>query len=99
MARIRLTAAAVGLVAITIVCPEKRKRSVSEYIVPKFVIKEERCDVSTQVRIQQISNGYVVKTGGLPIHYSTIEEAAEALKRGLMKTFCVEPSSSSCKSL
>ena len=71
----------------------------SEYIVPSLIVKEERNEVSTQFRVQQIANGYVVKAGGLPIHYSTIEEAAEALKRGLMKTFSEESSSSSCKSL
>lgn len=99
MARFRLTAAAaVGLVAITIVCPEKRKRSVSEYIVPSLIVKEERNEVSTQFRVQQIANGYVVKAGGLPIHYSTIEGAAEAVKLGLVKTFCERQSTSSCKS-
>jgi hypothetical protein len=82
----------------TISRPEKRKRSVSEYIVPSLIVKEERNEVSTQFRVQQIANGYVVKAGGLPIHYSTIEGAAEAVKLGLVKTFCERQSTSSCKS-
>jgi hypothetical protein len=98
MARIRSTAATVGLIAITTVCPERRKRKMSDYLVPKFVVKGERNDVTTQVRVQQIANGYVVKAGDKPIHYSTIEESAEAVKRGLIKAFCEEQRSSICKS-
>lgn len=51
---------------------------------PKFDVKKERNDVSTQVRVQQLENGFVVRTGGKPIHYPTIEEAAEAVKAGLI---------------
>jgi exosome complex RNA-binding protein Csl4 len=98
MAQVRSTAATVGLVAITTVCPERRKRRMSDYLVPKFVVNGERNDVSTQVRVQRIVNGYVVKTGDKPIHYLTIEESAEAVKRGLMKAFCEEQRSFSCKS-
>ena len=70
----------------------------SEHIVPKFIVKKAPHDVSAQLRVQQYANGYAVKTGSLPIHYSTIEEAAEAVKRGLIKAFCEEQTSSSCKS-
>lgn len=51
---------------------------------PKFEIKLERNDTSTQVRVQELENGFVVKTGSKPIHYQTIEEAAEAVKLGLI---------------
>lgn len=52
--------------------------------VPKFDVKKDRNDVTTQVRVQQLENGFVVRTGGKPIHYSTIEDAAEAVKQGLI---------------
>ena len=52
--------------------------------VPKFEIKTERNDTSTQVRVQELENGFVVKTGNKPIHYETIEDAAEAVKVGLI---------------
>ena len=52
--------------------------------VPKFEVKSERNDVSTQIRVQQLENGFVVRTGNKPIHYPTIEEAANAVKDGLI---------------
>jgi hypothetical protein len=52
--------------------------------VPKFDVKSERNDISTQVRVQQLENGFVVRTGNKPIHYPTIEEAANAVKDGLI---------------
>ena len=51
---------------------------------PKFDVKKERNDVSTQVRVQQLENGFVVKTGNRPIHYPTIKEAADAVRDGLI---------------
>jgi len=52
--------------------------------IPKFTVKNERNDVGTQVRVQQLENGFVVRTGNKPIHYTTIEEAADAVRAGLV---------------
>lgn len=53
--------------------------------IPRFEVKHERNDTSTLVRVQELENGFVVKTGGKPIHYKTIEAAAEAVKQGLIE--------------
>ena len=58
--------------------------NVTQETIPKFEIKSERNDTSTQVRVQELENGFVVKTGDKPIHYPNIEEAAEAVKQGLI---------------
>jgi len=57
---------------------------VTQDTTPKFEVKTERNDTTTQVRVQELENGFVVKTGGKPIHYGTIEEAADAVKQGLI---------------
>jgi hypothetical protein len=51
--------------------------------VPSFQIKRDGSDVNTHVRISRISNGFVVKTGDSPVHYETIEAAADAIAAGL----------------
>lgn len=53
--------------------------------IPDFKVQEDRNDVTTLVRIQQIQNGFVVRGGSQPIHYPDIESAAEAVKAGLIK--------------
>ena len=53
--------------------------------IPRFDVKIERNDTTTQVRVQELENGFVVKTGNKPIHYKTIEDAAEAVKQGLIE--------------
>lgn len=50
----------------------------------EFVVREEPNDTSIQIRVQKIGNGYVVKTGNLPVYFPTIEEAAQAIKDGLI---------------
>ena len=50
----------------------------------EFVVREEPNDTSIQIRVQKIGNGYVVKTGNLPVYIPTIEEAAQAIKDGLI---------------
>ena len=60
----------------------------------EFVVREEPNDTSIQVRVQKIGNGYVVKTGNLPIYFPTIEEAAQAIKDGLisaMNNYSMDP--------
>lgn len=52
--------------------------------IPKFKIVSEKNDVTTLIRVQQIQNGFVVRGGGSPIHYSTMEQTAEAIKDGLV---------------
>lgn len=51
---------------------------------PKLSLQQDRNDVSVHIRVQQMENGFAVKTGNKPIHYPTIEEAAEAVKDGLI---------------
>jgi hypothetical protein len=50
----------------------------------EFVVREEPNDTSIQIRVQKIGNGYVVKTGNLPVYFPTIQEAAQAIKDGLI---------------
>ena len=57
----------------------------------EFVVRDEPNDVSVQIRIQKIGNGYVVKTGKSPVFYPTIEEAAQAIKEGLVFSFNQDP--------
>jgi len=57
----------------------------------EFVVRNEPNDVSVQIRIQKIDNGYVVKTGMSPVYYPTIEEAAQAIKDGLVFSFNLDP--------
>jgi hypothetical protein len=52
--------------------------------IPKFVVRDDANDISTQVRVQLITNGFIVRTGTDPIHYPDIESAAEAVKQGLL---------------
>lgn len=53
--------------------------------IPKFVVRDDQNDVNTQVRIQRITNGFVVRTGEDPVFYPTIAQAAEAIKLGLLQ--------------
>tara|TARA_Y100000004_G_C8821156_1_gene371982 strand:+ start:541 stop:747 length:207 start_codon:yes stop_codon:yes gene_type:complete len=55
--------------------------------VPNFQIrKESATDVSTQIRIQKIANGFVVRGhADPPIHYDSQEKLAEAIKAGILK--------------
>lgn len=55
-----------------------------EKTIPKFVVRDDANDISTQVRVQLITNGFIVRTGAEPIHYPDIESAAEAVKQGLL---------------
>ncbi len=56
----------------------------SDKPVPKFLVREDQSDVSTQVRVQQIVNGFVIRTGADPIFYPDIESAADAIRDGLI---------------
>ena len=50
----------------------------------EFLVRSDPNDTSIQVKVQKIANGYVVKTGRLPVYYSTIEEAAQSISDGLV---------------
>lgn len=52
---------------------------------PEFVVCHKPNDVSTQIRVQKIGNGFVVKSGRKPFFYGTIEETAEAIVHGLLQ--------------
>jgi len=54
--------------------------------IPVFKVQEDKNDVTTLIRLQQIQNGFVVRGGKQAIHYPDIATAAEAVKEGLMKT-------------
>jgi hypothetical protein len=56
-----------------------------EKIVPQFVVRKDGNDLSTQIRIAAIGNGYLVKTGKTPIYYPTKQEMAEAVFAGLLQ--------------
>ena len=54
--------------------------------VPEFKVQVHNNDITMLVRLQQLSNGFVVRGCKSPIHYSNIEEAAEAVKLGIIKS-------------
>jgi hypothetical protein len=62
-----------------------------EKVIPQFVVRDEQNDYSTQVRVQRISNGFVVRTGSEPVFYATIEQAAEAVRLGLIAARWPQP--------
>jgi hypothetical protein len=53
-------------------------------IVPEFVVRRDGTDISVQLRVSCIGNGYLVKTGGAPIYYATKEDMAKAVCLGLL---------------
>ena len=48
-----------------------------------FVITVDSNHESTHLRIQKIGNGFVVRTGKVPIFYEDIQSAANAITSGL----------------
>jgi len=58
--------------------------------IPTITVNKDKNDVSVQVRVLKIKNGYLVRGGhgsGEPVHYSTVEEAADATKQGIIRAF------------
>lgn len=55
--------------------------------IPELVVREDPNDVSAQIRVQRIENGFLVRAGKTPIFYSSIEEAADAVKASLIRGF------------
>jgi|SaaInlV_100m_DNA_3_1039692.scaffolds.fasta_scaffold76353_2 hypothetical protein len=56
--------------------------------VPILAIRDnEPTDISCQVRVNLMRNGYALKHKDEPIFYPTIEECAEAAKQGLIAAF------------
>ena len=59
--------------------------------VPSFPIRDDDPkDTGCQIRINQMHNGYSLKTGGEPIFYPTIEDCADAVRDGLIHAFGAE---------
>jgi hypothetical protein len=54
--------------------------------LPELIVREETNDVSVQIRVQRIENGFLVRAGKTPVFYVDIETAAEAIKSALIKT-------------
>jgi len=50
----------------------------------QLIVRNEPNDVSVQLRVQQIGNGFVVKTGKSQVYYATIVEAADAIRQVLI---------------
>jgi hypothetical protein len=59
--------------------------STEALIVPEFVVRRDGTDISIQLRVTSIGNGYLVKTGGTPLYYATKEGMAKAVYAGLLK--------------
>lgn len=59
--------------------------NVKAKIIPEFVVRNEGNDISIQLRVACIGNGYLVKTGKAPVYYATKEEMAEAVYLGLLQ--------------
>jgi len=51
------------------------------------IIDNEPTDISCQVRVNLMQNGFALKHKDEPIFYPTIEECAEAVKQGLIAAF------------
>lgn len=54
--------------------------------IPDLIVRDEPNDVSIQIRIQKIENGFLVRAGGLPVFYANIETTADAISKALLKT-------------
>ena len=52
--------------------------------VPEFEIRTEKNDVNTRITVQQAQDGYFVRHRELPIHFDSLEDAAEAVKQGIL---------------
>ena len=59
--------------------------NITEAIVPEFVIRRDGNDISIQLRVSCIGNGYLVKTVGAPHYYAAKEEMAKAVYLGLLQ--------------
>lgn len=54
-------------------------------MTPELVVREDANDVSVQIRVQKVANGFLVRAGKVPIYYATIEAAADAARAGLIE--------------
>lgn len=52
----------------------------------ELVVKEEFNDVSVQIRLQRIENGFLVRAGKTPVFYPEIKDAADAIRTALLNT-------------
>lgn len=43
-------------------------------------------DVSAQLRIQRIRNGWLLKTGDTPVYYADVRELADAVSAAIIST-------------
>lgn len=49
-----------------------------------FSVRTEGTDIGIQLRLQQISNGWMVRHTGSPVFFSTLKQAAEAISEGIL---------------
>ena len=60
-------------------------------MLPKFTVTSEGNDTTTNVRITKIENGFILRTGGKPIHYPDITKLAKAVSDGILAINWEEP--------
>ena len=60
-------------------------------MLPKFSVISEGNDTTTTVRITKIENGFILRTGGKPIHYPDIKKLANAVYEGILAINWEEP--------
>jgi hypothetical protein len=60
-------------------------------MLPKFSVTSEGNDTTTTVRINKIENGFILRTGGRPIHYPDITKLAKAVSEGILAINWEEP--------
>ena len=53
--------------------------------LPEIVVREDNNDISIQIRVQRVANGFLVRTGKAPVFYFTIDETAAAISSGLVQ--------------
>jgi hypothetical protein len=53
--------------------------------IPEIVVRKDNNDISVQIRVQQVANGFLVRTGKAPVFYSTIDETAAAISSGIVQ--------------
>jgi hypothetical protein len=52
---------------------------------PEIIVREDNNDISIQIRVQRVANGFLVRTGRAPIYYPNIEKAAAAISSSLIQ--------------
>ena len=53
----------------------------------ELTINTDKHEKSIQLRVIEIENGYLIRGGSRPVHFSEIEDAAESVKVSLISAF------------